>query len=48
MNESIKRLVDEAMVDFRSKFHSVVEEKFTDQANISKLQILSEGAWSVR
>ena len=48
MNESIKRLVDEAMVDFRSKFHSVVEEKFTDQANISKLQILSEGSWSVR
>ena len=45
MNESMKRLVDEAMVDFRSKFQFEVEKKVADQAKISKLQILSEAEW---
>ena len=30
MNESIKYLVDEALVDFRSKFQSEAEEKATN------------------
>ena len=38
----IKRLVDEVTVDFISKYQSKVEEKVVDQANNSKLRILSE------
>ena len=45
MNESMKRLVDEAMVNFRSKFQFEVKKKVADQAKISKLQNLSEAEW---